>query len=69
MTTALIVGANTGLGYEAARRFLVEGHDVWVSARDPELGQAAAEELAARFVALGLASDPGGHSRGGAIVR
>ena len=34
MTTTLITGANKGLGYEAARRLMAEGHDVWVGARD-----------------------------------
>jgi NAD(P)-dependent dehydrogenase (short-subunit alcohol dehydrogenase family) len=52
MTTTLITGANKGLGYETARRLLEEGHDVWVAARDPELGSAAAERLGARFVVL-----------------
>jgi len=52
MTTTLITGANKGLGHETARRLLADGHDVWVAARDPERGQAAAEELGARFVLL-----------------
>ena len=30
MTTTLITGANKGLGYEAARRLIAAGHDVWV---------------------------------------
>jgi NAD(P)-dependent dehydrogenase (short-subunit alcohol dehydrogenase family) len=49
-TTTLITGANKGLGREAARRLLAEGHEVWVAARDTSLGQAAADELGARFV-------------------
>jgi NAD(P)-dependent dehydrogenase (short-subunit alcohol dehydrogenase family) len=57
MTTTLITGANKGLGYEAARRLLEAGHDVWVAARDPERGRAAAEELGARFVALDVTDD------------
>jgi NAD(P)-dependent dehydrogenase (short-subunit alcohol dehydrogenase family) len=57
MTTTLITGANKGLGYEAARRLLAEGHDVWVAARDGERGRRAAEELGARFVQLDVASD------------
>ena len=52
MTRTLITGANKGLGHEAARRLLGEGHEVWVAARDPERGRAAAEELGARFVTL-----------------
>ena len=57
MTTTLITGANKGLGREAARRLRADGHDVWVAARDPERGQAAAEELGARFVVLDVTDD------------
>ena len=57
MTTTLITGANKGLGREAARRLLADGHDVWVAARDHERGRAAAEALGARFVALDVTDD------------
>jgi NAD(P)-dependent dehydrogenase (short-subunit alcohol dehydrogenase family) len=57
MTTTLITGANKGLGHEAARQLLAAGHDVWVGARDPERGRAAAEELGARFVQLDVTDD------------
>lgn len=57
MTTTLITGANKGLGYETARRLLAAGHDVWVAARDPERGAAAAETLGARFVQLDVTDD------------
>jgi len=57
MTTTLITGANKGLGYEAARRLLAEGHDVWIGARDAQRGQKAAEELGARFVQIDVTSD------------
>jgi NAD(P)-dependent dehydrogenase (short-subunit alcohol dehydrogenase family) len=57
MTTTLITGANKGLGREAARRLLADGHEVWVAARDPEKGQATAEALGARFVALDVTDD------------
>ena len=57
MTTTLITGANKGLGYETARRLLAEGHDVWVGARDAVRGQAAADELGARFVQLDVTDD------------
>lgn len=57
MTTTLITGANKGLGREAARRLLDAGHDVWMGARDPERGRAAAEELGARFVELDVTGD------------
>jgi NAD(P)-dependent dehydrogenase (short-subunit alcohol dehydrogenase family) len=57
MTTTLITGANKGLGYEAARQLLAAGHEVWVTARDPERGRRAAGELGARFVALDVTDD------------
>lgn len=57
MTTTLITGANKGLGYETARRLLGDGHDVWVAARDPDRGAAAAERLGARFVALDVTDE------------
>jgi len=55
--TTLITGANKGLGRETARRLLAEGYDVWVAARDPSLGQAAAEELGARCVQLDVTDE------------
>ena len=55
--TTLITGANKGLGRETARRLLAEGHEVWVAARDPSLGQAAADELGARFVQLDVTDE------------
>jgi NAD(P)-dependent dehydrogenase (short-subunit alcohol dehydrogenase family) len=57
MTTTLITGANKGLGREAARRLLAEGHDVWLAARDTERGQATADELGGRFVQLNATDD------------
>jgi NAD(P)-dependent dehydrogenase (short-subunit alcohol dehydrogenase family) len=56
-TTTLITGANKGLGHEAARRLLAEGHDVWMAARDNARGQAAADELGARFVQLDVTDE------------
>ena len=56
MTTTLITGANKGLGYETARRLRAEGHDVWITARDPARGRHAAAELDARFIALDVTS-------------
>jgi NAD(P)-dependent dehydrogenase (short-subunit alcohol dehydrogenase family) len=52
MTITLITGGNKGLGFETARRLIDLGHTVWIGARDPELGQAAADSLGARFVQL-----------------
>ena len=55
--TTLITGSNKGLGRETARRLLADGHEVWLAARDPSLGRAAADELAARFVQLDVTDE------------
>jgi NAD(P)-dependent dehydrogenase (short-subunit alcohol dehydrogenase family) len=57
MSTILITGANKGLGHEAARRLIAEGHTVWAAARDPEAGARAAEALGARFVQLDVTDE------------
>jgi NAD(P)-dependent dehydrogenase (short-subunit alcohol dehydrogenase family) len=57
VTITFITGANKGLGYETARRLIDSGHTVVIGARDPERGQAAAEALGARFVAIDVADD------------
>jgi NAD(P)-dependent dehydrogenase (short-subunit alcohol dehydrogenase family) len=57
MSTVLITGANKGLGREAARRLLADGHEVWAAARDPERGLATAEELGARHLVLDVTDD------------
>jgi len=62
MTTALITGANKGLGRETARRLADRGWTVLLGARDPERGRAAAADLATggadvRFLALDVTDD------------
>lgn len=57
MTTTLVTGANKGLGYETARRLIADGHTVYIGARDPERGRAAAERLGARLVVLDVTDD------------
>ncbi|MCM3883490.1 SDR family oxidoreductase [Frankia sp. R82] len=59
MTTTLITGANKGLGFETARRLIAAGHTVYLGSRDPERGQAAAEQLGpqARPVLLDVTDD------------
>ena len=57
MSTILITGANKGLGREAARRLVTDGHEVWAAARDPERGRAVAGELGARPLVLDVTSD------------
>jgi NAD(P)-dependent dehydrogenase (short-subunit alcohol dehydrogenase family) len=61
-TTALVTGANKGLGRETVRRLAALGWDVFLAARDTERGSAAAVELAeegldVRFVPLDVTSD------------
>jgi NAD(P)-dependent dehydrogenase (short-subunit alcohol dehydrogenase family) len=57
MTTTLVTGANKGIGKEVARQLVALGHTVYVGARDKARGQAAAEELGARFVQLDVTDD------------
>jgi NAD(P)-dependent dehydrogenase (short-subunit alcohol dehydrogenase family) len=70
MTTALITGANRGLGYETARQLAERGWTVLLGARDPERGRTAAEKLAAeggdvRHVPLDVTDD---HSVASAVA-
>jgi NAD(P)-dependent dehydrogenase (short-subunit alcohol dehydrogenase family) len=44
-TTALVTGANKGIGKEIARQLAAAGHTVYVGSRDPERGRAAVEEI------------------------
>ncbi|ULH18077.1 SDR family NAD(P)-dependent oxidoreductase (plasmid) [Deinococcus sp. KNUC1210] len=57
MTITFITGANKGLGFETARRLSALGHTILLGARDAERGQAAAEQLGARFVPIDVADD------------
>jgi len=57
MTITLITGANKGLGFESARRLTDLGHTVYIGARDPEKGKAAAGSLGAKFVQLDVTDD------------
>jgi NAD(P)-dependent dehydrogenase (short-subunit alcohol dehydrogenase family) len=53
----LITGANRSLGREAARQLIDAGHIVWIGARDPERGEAAATDLGGRFVQIDITDD------------
>jgi len=57
MTTTLITGGNRSIGYQTAKELIAAGHDVWIGARDPEKGQAAADALGARYVQLDVTDD------------
>ncbi|MFJ6838311.1 SDR family NAD(P)-dependent oxidoreductase [Streptomyces sp. NPDC091209] len=50
--TALVTGANRGLGKEISRQLAALGMDVLLTARDEELGRAAAAELEAEGAAV-----------------
>ncbi|MFJ8313006.1 MULTISPECIES: SDR family oxidoreductase [unclassified Streptomyces] len=58
-STALVTGANKGIGKEIARQLLAEGLTVYVGARDAERGRRAVEELGegARLLPLDV-TDP-----------
>ena len=44
-STALVTGANKGIGREIARQLAAAGHTVYLGSRDAALGERAAEEL------------------------
>ena len=57
MTTALVTGANKGIGLEIVKRLVGQGMTVYLGARDPEKGEKAAADVGARFVQLDV-TDP-----------
>jgi NAD(P)-dependent dehydrogenase (short-subunit alcohol dehydrogenase family) len=48
LKTALITGANKGIGYEVARQLAGKGFHVFIGARNPDAGRKAAEKIATK---------------------
>lgn len=59
--TALVTGANKGIGFETARQLAQRGFTVWLGSRDQERGESAAKDLAddgdVRFVSLDVTDE------------
>jgi NAD(P)-dependent dehydrogenase (short-subunit alcohol dehydrogenase family) len=65
MTTALVTGANKGIGLEIVKQLIERGLTVHLGARDPERGEKAAADVGARFVQLDV-TDPASIARAAA---
>ncbi|MGZ4983547.1 MAG: SDR family NAD(P)-dependent oxidoreductase [Chthoniobacterales bacterium] len=57
MKTALITGANKGIGFEVARQLAAKGFHVFVGARNAKAGQKAAEEISAKFLEIDVSKN------------
>jgi NAD(P)-dependent dehydrogenase (short-subunit alcohol dehydrogenase family) len=57
MTTALVTGANKGIGLEIVKQLIARGMTVYLAARNPDKGAKAAADTGARFVQLDV-TDP-----------
>lgn len=55
--TAVVTGANKGLGRETARRLLAAGYTVYLGSRDAERGRRAADDLGAHLLVLDVTDD------------
>jgi len=60
--TALVTGANKGIGFETARQLAQQGFTVWIGSRDRGRGEAAVEQLRpdgdVRLVVLDVTAPP-----------
>ena len=54
---ALVTGANKGIGLQTVRRLIAGGCRVYLTARNAELGRAAADVVGAQFLQLDVTSD------------
>ena len=56
MKTALVTGANKGIGREVARELVTKGFKVFVGARNAEAGETTAKEIGAEFLQIDVAN-------------
>lgn len=54
---ALVTGANKGIGFGVAKELIAQGYEVWIGARNSDLGKKAAAEIGAHFIQLDV-TDP-----------
>lgn len=52
---ALVTGANRGIGHAVAKELIAQGYEVWIGARNSDLGKKAAAEIGANFLELDVA--------------
>lgn len=57
MKTVLVTGANKGIGLEVCRQLKQAGFRVFLTARNPVLGQNAADSIGAEFILLDVSSE------------
>lgn len=57
MKTALVTGANRGIGLEIAKGMVSKGYKVFVGARDLSLGEQAAKEIGAEAIELDVGDE------------
>ncbi|MFY1066532.1 SDR family NAD(P)-dependent oxidoreductase [Enterococcus sp. AD013-P3] len=57
MSTILITGGNTGLGFETAKRLLAVGHKLYITSRSVEGGRLAAEKLGCEFLVMDITDE------------